>query len=193
MRREVRVSKPLGHRLPVPITVRLGISGIGFTIPAAADALHFLLENVEIRRGDAFIFLNDDVAGAEKAEAFAERDVHVERNWSAGMLGLLMDAFEIGWAKGVVPDRGGGITGITRAGAIVLSEEIFADMKLAAHLVEAGMCECHAKNLLAHLRGGSGMLNQCALTGFDKELGVFDRSILQDAMAQVEDVAMTVE
>src|SRR5207249_4829939 len=33
---------------------------------------------------------------------------------------------------------------IARAGTIVFCEEILADTELAPHLIEAGMCECHA-------------------------------------------------
>src|SRR5260370_28176316 len=34
---------------------------------AAADALHLLLQHVKIRRRDALVFLNDDVAGTKEA------------------------------------------------------------------------------------------------------------------------------
>src|SRR5207245_6987414 len=39
---------------------------------AVADAFHFALEHAEIRRGHAFVFLDDDVAGPEKAQAVAK-------------------------------------------------------------------------------------------------------------------------
>src|SRR6266581_4740806 len=70
---------------------------------AAADALHLLLQHVKIRRRDALVFLNDDVAGAKEAEAFAEGNVHVERDRRPGLLSLLVHPFEIGGAESVVP------------------------------------------------------------------------------------------
>src|SRR5258707_123720 len=60
---------------------------------ATANALHFLLQDVKIRRGDAFVLLNDDVACAKETEAFAERNMHVERNGCAGTLSFFMHAF----------------------------------------------------------------------------------------------------
>lgn len=47
---------------------------------AAADVLDLSLQYVQVGRRDALVFLDDDVAGAEEAEAFAKRDVHVERD-----------------------------------------------------------------------------------------------------------------
>ena len=111
---------------------------------AAADALHLLLQDVKIGRRDAFVFLNDDVAGAKEAQALAERDVHIERDGRPDTLGFFVHTFEIGGPESVVPNRRRGIAGVARAGTIVLCEEIFADMKLAAHLIEAGMGETHA-------------------------------------------------
>src|SRR5258706_11037149 len=73
---------------------------------ASADALHFLFEDVKIRRGDTFVFLNDDVARAKKTEALAEGDVHVERDGCTGEFGFRVDLFEIGRAEDIVPDRG---------------------------------------------------------------------------------------
>src|SRR5229473_5974642 len=146
----------------------------------AADALHFLLEDVKIRRGDAFVFLNDDVASAEETEAFAEGNVHVERNGCAGALGFIVHAFEISGAEGIVPDRGRGIAGITWPGAIVFCKKVLADTELAAHLLQAWMCEGHAECLLPHLSCGPSMLNQRALARLNKELSILDWRILQD-------------
>src|SRR5882762_9324446 len=126
---------------------------------ATADALHFLLEHVKIGWGDTFVFLDDDVARAEEAEAFAEGNVHVEGDGGAGGFGLGVNFFEIGRAEAVVPNGGRGIAGVTRAGAIVLGEKFLANMKLASHLVQTWMCECHAKGLLPHLGCGPSVLN----------------------------------
>src|SRR5216683_3008512 len=158
---------------------------------AAADAFHFLFQDVKIRRGDTLVFLNDDVARAKKTEAFAEGNVHVERDGCAGALGFIVHAFEISGAEGIVPDRGRGIAGITWPGAIVFCKKVLADTELAAHLLQAWMCDCHAESLLPRLHGRPCMLNQRALARLDKELSVLDRRILQNAVAKVEDVAMT--
>ncbi len=61
-----------------------------FARHASAHAPHFLLEHAEIRRSNALILLNDDVARAEQAEALAERNVHVKRNRRARPFGLRM-------------------------------------------------------------------------------------------------------
>src|SRR5882762_9646738 len=135
---------------------------------AAADALHFLLQHVEIGWCNAFVFLNDDVAGAKEAEAFAEGNMHVERNGSFGTLGFFVYALEIGRAEGIVPDRSRRIARIARPRTIVFCEKFFADMKLALHLLEAWMCEGHAGHLLPHLRSRPYMVNQRALAGLDK-------------------------
>src|SRR6266478_6288230 len=156
---------------------------------ALADALHLLLQNVKIGWRDAFVFLNDDVARAKETEAFTEGNMHVQRDRRSGMLGFFMHFFQIDRAESVVPDRSGGITGIARPRTIVLCEEFLAYVELATHLLKAWMCECHARRLLAHLGNGSCLLKQRLLASLDKELGILDRRTLQDAVAQVEDVA----
>src|SRR5216684_1781631 len=156
---------------------------------ALADALQLLLENAEVGRRDAFVFLNDDVARAKETEAFTEGNMHVQRDRRSGMLGFFMHFFQIDRAESVVPDRSGGIAGIARPWTIVLCEEFLAYVELATHVLKAWMCECHARRLLPHLRSGSGLLKQRVLASFDKELGILDRRILQDTVAKVEDVA----
>ena len=47
---------------------------------AAADASHFALQDFEVGWCDALIFLDDDVASAEEAQAFAKGDMHIERD-----------------------------------------------------------------------------------------------------------------
>src|ERR1700719_5303061 len=46
---------------------------------AAADPLHFLFQDAEVRRRDALVLLNDHAAGAEQAQTLAKWDVHVQR------------------------------------------------------------------------------------------------------------------
>src|SRR5260370_17780485 len=46
---------------------------------AAADALHFLLQHVKIRRGDIFVFFNDYVAGATGPRTFPENTLPSEQ------------------------------------------------------------------------------------------------------------------
>src|SRR5258708_1189191 len=157
---------------------------------AAADALHFLFEDVKIRRCNAFVFLNDDIAGAEKAKAFTEGNVHVKRNGCAGALGFFVHALEISGAESIVPYWRCRIAGVTRAGAIVFRKKVLADVELAAHLVQTQMCKCHAECLLPYLGGRPCMLNQRALARLDKELSILDRRILQNAVAKVQDVAV---
>src|SRR5207247_458796 len=72
---------------------------------AAADALHLLLQNVEVGRRDALVLLNDDVASAKEAETFTEGNVHVKRNGRPGTLGFCVDALEIGGTESIVLDR----------------------------------------------------------------------------------------
>src|SRR5258708_39630347 len=87
---------------------------------AAADAFHFLFQDVKIRRGDTLVFLNDDVARAKKTEAFAEGNVHGERDGCAGAVGFIVRAFEIGGTETLVPHPGRGMPGIARPGQIIV-------------------------------------------------------------------------
>src|SRR6266403_875581 len=176
--------RQIGWRAAAPVELHDGT----ILRDAAADAFHLLLQHVEIRRGDALVFLNYDVARAEEAEAFTKGNVHIEGYWRPGTVGLFVNTFQIGGAEGVVPDGRCGIAGVARAGAIVFCEKFFADTQLAAHLIEAWMCECHAWRLLLHVRNGRYMLNQRMLASLDKQLGVLDRRVLQNSVAEVEDM-----
>jgi len=120
---------------------------------ATADALRFALEDFEVRRCDALVFLDDDVACAEKAKALAKGKVHVEGDRGFGGICLFVDFFEVGGAEGVVPNRRGGVAGVAWAGAIVTGEEFFADAKLIAHVLESGFGEGH--DALPRAEGGA--------------------------------------
>jgi hypothetical protein len=100
----------------------------------AAYVFDFAFQDVEIGRGDGFVFLDDYVASAKEAEAFAEGNVHVKRDGGFGGVGFGVNFFEIVRAEGVVPDRGGGITCVARARTVVAGEEGFAYAKLFARL-----------------------------------------------------------
>ena len=155
---------------------------------AAADAGDFALEDFEVGRRDALVFLDDDVAGAEEAETFAKRDVHVEGDGGFGGVGLGVDFFQVGGAEGVVPDGGGGVAGVAGAGTVITGEEGFADAELFAHVLQSWIGERHGKYPLTPIRCGLGCLQQGLLAGFDEQLGVFDWGVLQNAMAEIQDV-----
>ncbi len=135
---------------------------------AAADAFHLPLQHLKIGWRDTLVLLDDDVARAKEAEAFTEGNVHVQRNGRPGTLGLFVHPFEIGWAKGVVPDRRRGVAGIARPRTIVLGEKFLADVELTAHLLQGWMCECHALCLLPHLHSRSCMVKYRSLARLDK-------------------------
>lgn len=113
----------------------------------AADAPGFALQDIEIGRGDALVFLDDDVAGAEEAEALAKGNVHVKRDGRFGAIGLLVDLFEIIWTEGIVPDGRGRVARVARTGAVVASEKLFADAKLIAHVFERWVQESQERVL----------------------------------------------
>lgn len=110
---------------------------------AVAYVLDFALKDFQVRRRDALVFLDDDVAGAEEAEALAEGNVHVEGDGGFGAVGFFVNFFKVGWAEGVVPDGRGGVAGVTRAGTVVACEKLFADAKLFAHALQSWICERH--------------------------------------------------
>src|SRR5579859_613533 len=100
-----------------------------------------------------------------------------------------MDFFEVGGAKGIVPDRRGGIAGVARAGTVVAREKLFADAKLFAHALQAWIRDRHDKSPLTRTRRGFGFLQQGLPASFDKELGMFDGSMLQNSVAEIQNVA----
>src|SRR6185437_5980822 len=109
----------------------------------ARDMIDFLLERGEVRNCDTLIFLNRDVAGAKKAEAFAEGKMHVKRKRRASQIGGGVALFEIVGTEIVFPNRRRGIAGVARSRAIVLSEKFFgdlADVKPAIAARASGFC-----------------------------------------------------
>src|SRR5262249_31115560 len=104
---------------------------------------NFFLQDVEIGKGNSLVLLDDDVAGAKKAEALAKGQMHVKGNRSAGGVGGRVDFFQLGGAKGIVPHRGGGIAGITRARAVVMGQKFFSDAEFAFGLFETRLLNRH--------------------------------------------------
>src|SRR5690348_6169583 len=128
---------------------------------AASNASNFFFQGVKVGRRGFMILLDDDVAGAEEAQAFAEGNVHVERNGRAGAIGLLVEFFEVRRAEGIVPDGSGGVTGVARAGTVVASEELFADAKLFAHLLKTGSRKRHDGHLPVRAEKGPSVKAVC--------------------------------
>src|SRR5258707_6872534 len=102
---------------------------------AGADAFRLVLQHIEIRWRDTLVFLNHHVAGAEQAEAFAEGNMHVQRNGRLRVFRLGEDIFQVGRAKAVAPNGRGGVAGVAWTGAIVFCEKFFSDAELIAHLL----------------------------------------------------------
>ncbi len=110
---------------------------------AAGHMLDFAFQDFDVRRGDALIFLDNYVAGAKEAQAFAKWQVHVERERRLRTLRLGVHFFQVAGAESIVPDGSGGITGVARAGAIVAGEKFFVNAQLVAHAFEARIGQCH--------------------------------------------------
>src|SRR5271170_6700677 len=120
---------------------------------AAADALEFALQNAEVRRSDLFVFLNDDVARAEQAEALAKGNMRVQRNRRPSAIRFLMHFFQVVRSEGIIPDRRGRIAGVTRTGPIVSGEKLFAHTEFLTHLLQGWIGERHGiENLNATAR-----------------------------------------
>ena len=87
------------------------------------------LENFDVRRRDAVILGDHNVAGAEQAEAFAEGKMHVKRNRSARRVGRRVELLEVVRAEIILPDRGRGIAGVARSRPIVFFQKRFGDLE----------------------------------------------------------------
>src|SRR5882724_9830240 len=144
----------------------------------AADALRLALEDAKIGRRNRFVLLDDDVARAKKAEAFAERDVHVERDRRFRAFRFFVHSYEVVRAESVIPNGRGGIARIAGAGAIVFGEEFLSDAELFAHFLQAWMSESHRGDSLPCLRGGPRILKENLLAGFNEELGILNGCVL---------------
>jgi hypothetical protein len=160
---------------------------------AATDVLDLSLQYVQVRGRDTLVFLDDDIARAEEAETLAKRDVHVERHGRFGALGFFVNFFQVSGAEGIIPDGRGGVAGVPGTGTVVACEKFFADAKLVAHVFEAWMCERHDTRPLTPICCWFGFLQQRLLAGFDKKLSVLHWRVLEDAVAEVQNVACSAE
>ena len=79
--------RQVGGRAAAPVKLHHGRA----RETSSADVLDFALERCEIGRRDAVILGDDHVAGAKKAQALAEGQVHVERDRRARRIGLRVD------------------------------------------------------------------------------------------------------
>ena len=95
----------------------------------SADVLDFPFENFDVRRRDAMILGDDDVAGAEQAQTLAEGKMHVERNRSTRLVGRGVELLEVTRAKIILPDRRRGIARVTWPRPIVFFEKLFGDFE----------------------------------------------------------------
>src|SRR5690242_12482669 len=102
---------------------------------ASADALHFLFQDAEVRRCDALVLLNDNVACTEQTQALTKRNVHVQRYRTARVFGFFMYALQIIRSEGVIPHWRRWIAGVPRAGPVVSGQEFVADAQFFAHLL----------------------------------------------------------
>src|ERR1700730_16982625 len=73
----------LGRKIGGGATAPMELRDLALTGDTFADVVNFVFQNAEIWRRDALVFLDDDVAGAEKAQAFAERQGHIQRKGGA--------------------------------------------------------------------------------------------------------------
>src|ERR1700730_8618523 len=148
-RKTEQVGKLFRRQISWRATAPMKLHHWSFPRNAASHVLDFALQYLQIRRSHALIFLNNYVARAEQAQAFAEGKMHVERNRSSRNLRFLMHGFEIVGSKGVIPDRCGGITGVARARAIVPREKFFIHAQFLTHPFKGGSHSCHSHNLSA--------------------------------------------
>ena len=171
---------------------------------AEADAVNFLFQDVEIRRRDFLVFLDDDVTRAEKAQAFAKRNVHVKRNRCTSGVSILMNFLQVIYAEGIVPDGRSRVTRVARPRAIIASKKLFVDAKLFAHLPKAWISDAHESSLAHNVANGLDYgLPQAScgravcklrlLAHLDEKLCVFNGRCGKDAVAKVQDMAYTIE
>ena len=94
--------------------------------------LDFAREIIEVVGGGAAPLGDDGVAATEPAAAFAEGQVHVERDRRLCGVSLGEKLIEVVRANVVLPDRGSGVAGVTRPGTVVAGQELLGDAKPVA-------------------------------------------------------------
>ncbi len=117
--------RQIGGRAAAPVKLHDG----AFARNEAADVLDFALQYFDVRRRDAVILGDHHVAGAEQAQAFTERKVHVERYRSARRIGGGVVALQIVRAEIILPDRSRRIARVARPGPIVFLQKLFGDLE----------------------------------------------------------------
>src|SRR5689334_9863332 len=142
--------RKIGGRAAAPVKLHDGtILG-----NAAADAFRLTLQYIQIRRRDTLVFLNHYVASAKQAQAFAERDMHVQRNGRLRAFCFTKNFFQITRAKRVVPNGRGRVTRVARAGTIIFRQKFFAHAQLAPHLLERWIGKRHRCGLYLDCAAG---------------------------------------
>src|SRR5215813_5535395 len=135
----------VGRRPAAPVE----LDDFAFAGNRPRDPRDLFLQDFEVGKRDALVLLDDDVASAEQAQAFAEGKMHVERYRGKRGISGRVHLLEVGRLERVVPHRSGRITGIARAGAVVAREELFADVEFASGFFETRMRN-HRAGLLVY-------------------------------------------
>ena len=160
----------IGRRAAAPVK----LSDFTFFGDTRADVVDFVFERFQVGNRYAFVFLDGNITGAEQAEAFAEGKMHVERHRRGSSVGLEIIFFQIIRAEIVLPDRRGGITGVTRPGAIVFFEDRVGDLTDFERIRRIGDGVRHSFLTLARANRRS---NRRGLTCGDEGLGVGDGGV----------------
>src|SRR6185437_10083888 len=95
-----------------------------------ADVIDFRFERFEIGDCGLLIFLNDDIARAEKTKALAEREMHIKGYGGRVGFRVMKEFLEVGLMEFIVPDGRGGIACVSRTGTIVFLEKFLADFEV---------------------------------------------------------------
>ncbi len=148
------------------------------------DVINLALQSIEVGNGDFLVFLNGNGAGAEQAEVFAKRNVHVERKRSGQLFGAGIIFFQIVGAEVLFPYGRGWITGVARAGAIIFFQENVGNLRdlVGVQRCFGGFCRV-LEPLLVRAAGLCRRHYRHGLSGFHKCFRVGYRRPRQDSVA----------
>ena len=181
--------RKVGRRSTAPMKLR----HLAFARNAMADVVGLFFQNVQIRRRNSLVLLDDHIARTEKAQALAEGKMHVQRNRAALFLRRGQRLFVFLWPKGVGPHRRRGIAGVARSRLVVAIHKLFAHGEFIAHLPQAWIHQCHGASLPRDQeRDFPAWLGfrQCRLLpGLYEQLRIFHGCVRQNAMPQIQYVA----